>query len=118
VSSPAPNHALDDLAAVLGDDATREIVRLFLDGFPETFQRLGMGARAEQQRIAHGLKSSAMHMGAQQLSDRMAQIEEQLARPGSGLRAADLEGLQADFDAIAPALRSYAVLSEGDFPRT
>jgi len=110
VSSPAPNQALDDLAAVLGDDATREIVRLFLDGFPETFQRLGMGARAEQLRIAHGLKSSAMHMGARQLSDRMAQIEEHLAHPGSGLGATDLEGLRSDFDAIAPALRSYAGL--------
>src|ERR1700677_2541327 len=36
VSKEPPNEALRDLAALVGDEATREIVQLFLRDFPES----------------------------------------------------------------------------------
>jgi HPt (histidine-containing phosphotransfer) domain-containing protein len=108
VSLPPPNQAIQELASVLGDDATREIVRLFLHDFPGSVRRLGACDRDEQIRIAHGLKSSALHMGALALSGRLAEIEDRLALPGGTLLAGELGPAIADFGAVAPALRKYA----------
>ncbi len=105
---PPPNQAIGELAAVMGDDATREIVRLFLDDFPVSIGRLASGAPEDQHRIAHGLKSSALHMGAMALSRRMAGIEDRLGAPGGRLTPEDVGSAVADFDAVAPALRLYA----------
>jgi HPt (histidine-containing phosphotransfer) domain-containing protein len=109
VSSPPPNEAIEALSSVLGDDATREIVRLFLHDFPESARRLGAGAREDQVRIAHGLKSSSLHMGATELSERMAAIEKRLASgDAEALGPGELEGAMAQFRAIEPGLRKYA----------
>ncbi len=91
----------------MGDDATREIVRLFLEDFPVSLERLTAGGKDEQQRIAHGIKSSALHMGATDLSQRMARIEELLGSGKGTLSADELAAVQADFAAIAPSLRRY-----------
>jgi hypothetical protein len=108
VSPPPPNNAISELAAVLGDEATREVVRLFLDDFPVSIGRLEKGAREDQVMIAHGLKSSALHMGAMDLSRRMAELELRLGKPGKTLSGSDLEGAMSDFGAVAPLLRQYA----------
>jgi HPt (histidine-containing phosphotransfer) domain-containing protein len=108
VSPPPPNSAISELAAVLGDEATREVVRLFLSEFPGSIRTLGKGSREEQVRVAHGLKSSALHMGAKLLSERMAGIEARLDTPGETISGADLAGAIAEFGAIAPLLRKYA----------
>ena len=108
MSLTPPNDAIRDLAAVLGDEATREVVRLFLDDFPLSIGRLGTGSREEQARVAHGLKSSALHMGALHLSGRMAELESRLGKPGGAVSEADLAGARADFGAIAPLLSTYA----------
>jgi HPt (histidine-containing phosphotransfer) domain-containing protein len=109
VSPPPPNEAIEALASVLGDDATREIVRLFLHDFPESAHRLGTGTREDQVRIAHGLKSSALHMGATELSERMAAIEKRLAAgAGEVLGEGELEAAIAQFRAVEPGLRKYA----------
>jgi hypothetical protein len=108
VSLPPPNDAIRELEAVLGDEATREVVRLFLDDFPSSIRRLGKGSREEQVMIAHGLKSSALHMGAAELSGRMAKLESRLASPGETVSAAELAAAIADFGAIAPLLGRYA----------
>ena len=108
MSLPPPNNAIRELAAVLGDEATREIVRLFLDDFPSSIGRLGKGSRDEQVRIAHGLKSSALHMGAAELSRRMAELESRLDAPGETISAAEIAGAIADFGAVAPLLSKYA----------
>jgi hypothetical protein len=108
VSLPPPNNAIRELAEVLGDEATREVVRLFLDDFPVTIRKLVNGGREEQVMIAHGLKSSALHMGAAGLSARMAKLEARLDTPGETISDAELEGALADFGAIAPLLRQYA----------
>jgi hypothetical protein len=95
------------MADVLGDDATKEIVRLFLQGFPDAYRGLGAGTAEEQLRTVHGLKSSALHMGALELSERMAVIENRLSRDGA-LSQDDMAAILKDYDAVAPALRRYA----------
>ena len=92
----------------MGDDATREIVRLFLEDFPQSVARLSGGSRDEQHRIAHGLKSSALHMGARALSERMARIEALLGTEGGAVGKAEIAAAVVDFEAVAPALRAYA----------
>lgn len=107
--SPAPpNLALQDLATLVGNDAAREIVRLFLSSFPEAVRGLGTGSRQEQMRIAHGLRSSALHMGAERLSNLITEIEDKLARPGFVLAPGDLAAAVGEFDAFASDLRKYA----------
>jgi HPt (histidine-containing phosphotransfer) domain-containing protein len=108
MSPSPPNDAIEALASVLGDDATREIVRLFLQDFPESVGRLGAGDREEQARIAHGLKSSALHMGADGLSQCMAEIERKLTKTREELRPDEIEQAVAHFEAVEPELRDYA----------
>lgn len=106
-----PNPALGELASVMGDDATREIVRLFLEDFPVSLERLTAGGRDEQHRIAHGIKSSALHMGAADLSRRMARIEELLGSGAGSVTADEIAAVRADFEAVEPSLRRYASAS-------
>jgi hypothetical protein len=108
LSPPPPNEALRDLAALLGDEATREIVGLFLSDFPASIRSLRGCSRDDQMRIAHGLRSSALHMGATGLSRRMGAIEDLLAVPGGTLDPHDLEVAAAEFEAFADELRKYA----------
>jgi hypothetical protein len=108
VSRTPPNESLRDLAALLGDEATREIVRMFLQNFPESMALLARCGRMEQMRIAHGLKSSALHMGAPGLSERMRAMEEKLAHPGESISPEELGLATADFEAFAAGLREYA----------
>jgi HPt (histidine-containing phosphotransfer) domain-containing protein len=108
LSPPPPNLALKDLAFLVGDDAAREIVRLFLHSFPESIQSMGSSGRQDQMRIAHGLKSSALHMGADRLSERIGEIEDKLAQPGEGLVPEDLAAAATEFESFASELRKYA----------
>jgi HPt (histidine-containing phosphotransfer) domain-containing protein len=108
LSTPPPNLALKDLALLVGDDATREIVRLFLHSFPDSIRSLGISSRQDQMRITHGLKSSALHMGADKLSEHISVIEDKLAQPGAPLSQDDLKAAIAEFDSFAAELRKYA----------
>src|ERR1019366_7913427 len=60
-----------------------EIVTLFLNSFPESMRSINVSSSPDQMRIAHGLKSSALHMGALALSERIGEVEDKLARPGA-----------------------------------
>ena len=108
MSPPPPNEAIESLASVLGEASTREIVRLFLDDFPVAVRRLGEGRREEQVMVAHGLKSSALHMGATALSQRMAAIEKKLTATSEPLGPDEIFAAVADFEALEPGLRAYA----------
>jgi HPt (histidine-containing phosphotransfer) domain-containing protein len=108
VPPPPPNEAIEALASVLGEDSTREIVRLFLEDFPQSVRRLGDGKREDQVMIAHGLKSSALHMGATGLSKRMAAIETKLSATAETLSPGELSAAVAEFEAVEPMLRGYA----------
>jgi HPt (histidine-containing phosphotransfer) domain-containing protein len=105
---PPPNQALHDLAQLLGDDAAKEIVRLFLQSFPESIRELAGSGRQDQMRIAHGLKSSALHMGADRLSERIGEVEAKLAGSEGTLEARDLAPANEEFESFAGPLRRYA----------
>jgi HPt (histidine-containing phosphotransfer) domain-containing protein len=108
VSEPPPNESISLLESVLGAEATREIVRLFLHDFPGSVRRIVAAGREDQIRIVHGIKSSALHMGASRLSEQMAALETRLGTPGELLAPGDLAPALADFGAVAPGLRKYA----------
>jgi len=103
-----PNTALRDLESLIGAQATREIVHVFLEDFPVSIHNLGICAQNDQMRIAHGLRSSALHMGAEKLSRMLGELEDHLSRPGGTVSTPDLEGAMAEFEAFAGPLRSYA----------
>jgi HPt (histidine-containing phosphotransfer) domain-containing protein len=105
---PPPNPTLAELAAVLGEDQAREVVRTFLKNFPPLLQELRLGDRERGRRAAHSLKSSARQMGALALSQRMTALEERLARPGETIAVTDLAEVARDFSAAAGPLRLFA----------
>jgi HPt (histidine-containing phosphotransfer) domain-containing protein len=105
---PAPNDSVGALAEALGHEGAKEIVGLFLSDFPDSMRKLAAGGLPEQIRIVHGIKSSALHMGAMKLSARMAALEDGLGKGSASITAETLAAIAAEFDAIAPALRAYA----------
>jgi HPt (histidine-containing phosphotransfer) domain-containing protein len=107
VSQQPPNDTVDALSAVLGEDATREIVRLYLSTFPETLRSLVDGSREDHLRLIHGIKSSSLHMGATELSERLAEIEDKLIKGDGALSQQDLDSIEVGFTAVEPALRRY-----------
>ena len=108
-SAPPPNDELADLAAVLGEDNVRTLVRTFLRDFPVSLAELGgPGERKNRHRIAHSMKSNARLMGAHALSQRMAGLETRLEQPGGGdITPDDLVLIASDYEAIAGPLRSF-----------
>jgi len=108
VTNPAPNEAIKALEDVLGNDSTREVVRLYLHDFPDSIRRVAGAGREDQMRIVHGLKSSSLHMGAASLSDLLASLEEKLGAQQATLAAEDLAPAVAGFGAVSAGLRAYA----------
>jgi len=104
----APNPAVAELIAVLGEAQAREVARTFLASFPPLLHELTLGDRERGRRAAHSLKSSARQLGALALSQRMAAIEERLARPDGTLAVTDLAAIARDFSASAKPLRAFA----------
>lgn len=106
--SPPPNDALAELAAVLGPDNVRTLVRTFLRDFPTSFAQLSGGERKNRHRVAHSMKSNSRLMGAYALSLRMAELEARLAEGNEGdVTTEDLTVISAEFDMIAPPLRRF-----------
>ena len=62
---------------------------------------IGSSGPEDQLRIAHGLKSSALHMGAEALSRRMAALEDKLLHQGGQVSPVELAEALADFEAFA-----------------
>jgi HPt (histidine-containing phosphotransfer) domain-containing protein len=107
-TTPPPNAALADLAAVLGDDNVRTLVRTFLRDFPISHKELGGGERANRHRVAHSMKSSSRLMGAMTLSQRMAELEGRLSEEnGKDVTPEDLASISAEFEAFAGPLRKF-----------
>lgn len=105
---PPPTTALAELAAVLGDDNVRTLVRTFLRDFPISFSELSGGDRSNRHRLAHSMKSNSRLMGALALSQRMAELEERLSgEDGRDITPQDLAKISADFEAIAAPLRKF-----------
>jgi HPt (histidine-containing phosphotransfer) domain-containing protein len=108
VSQPPPNDSLRDLSSLLGDEATREIVQVFLADFPATIEKMTTSGAEDQLRLAHSLKSSALHMGSMEISRRMGELEERLSRPGGAVAPGELAEAMSEFEAFAADLRKYA----------
>lgn len=106
---PPPNRDLADLAALLGNDNVRQLVRTFLREYPILIGQLASGDRKTQHRIAHSLKSNARVIGAHSLFAHMAQIEERLSRAdGPDLAPAEVAAVRTLFDDAADKLRDFA----------
>jgi HPt (histidine-containing phosphotransfer) domain-containing protein len=115
---PPPNDALVDLAAVLGVDNVRTLVRTFLRDFPISFQELGSGGeRRDRHRLAHSMKSNSRLMGAHSLSRRMAEIEARLSEDnGRDVTKDDLAAISIEFEAFAGPLREFVSEASSDRP--
>ena len=107
MSQPPPNDSLRDLSSLLGDEATKEIVQVFLADFPATIEKMTTSGPEDQLRLAHSLKSSALHMGSMGLSRRMGELEDRLSRQGGAVAPGELAEAMSDFEAFAVALRRY-----------
>lgn len=106
--TPPPNQALAELAAVLGDDNVRTLVRTYLREFPLSLQQLGGGDRTTRHRLAHSMKSNSRLVGALALSQRMAALEVRLADDaGEDVTPGDLAAIATEFEAAASPLRAY-----------
>jgi HPt (histidine-containing phosphotransfer) domain-containing protein len=105
---PPPNEALAELAAVLGVDNVRTLVRTFLRDFPVSFHALSAGERHDRHRLAHSMKSNSRLMGALALSLRMAELEARLSEDnGCDVTPDDLNQISAEFEAVAAPLRQF-----------
>lgn len=97
-----------ELAAVLGPDNVRTLVRTFLRDFPISLQELGGGDRKNRHRLAHSMKSNSRLMGAHALSQRMAALEDRLSRSdGADVNPTDLAAIATQFEEIARPLREF-----------
>lgn len=106
--TPPPNDSLAELAAVLGDENVRTLVRTYLREFPLSLQQLGGGDRPTRHRLAHSMKSNSRLVGALLLSQRMAALELRLAdAQGPDVTPEDLTAITADFEAAVVPLRAF-----------
>lgn len=105
--APLPNEDLAQLAALLGVDNVRALVRTFLREYPLLLRELADGDRKTRHRVAHSLKSNARVIGARALSARMAAIEEQLGTDEPDLDMTDVAAIAAAFDSAAKPLREF-----------
>ena len=106
--TPPPNESLAELAASLGVDNVRTLVRTFLREFPNSFAELSGGERHNRHRIAPSMKSNSRLVGAHALSRRMAEIEARLSEENDrDVTPDDLTQISAEFEAIAGPLRKF-----------
>jgi HPt (histidine-containing phosphotransfer) domain-containing protein len=104
---PPPTDALVELAAVLGEDNVRTLVRTFLRDFPVSLRDLSGGDRKQRHRIAHSMKSNSRLMGAMSLSQRMAALEARLETNGDDVTPTDIAAITQEYETIAAPLRSF-----------
>lgn len=104
----APNERLAALSQVLGEEETRELVRIFLRTAPRLVGEIGQDDRAEARRAAHSLKSSSSQMGLADLSKQALDIEKRFDAGGAAPSAMELTLLQARIKRAEATLRSYA----------
>lgn len=107
MSAAAPNERLAGLVSVLGDEDTRELVRLYLASVPRLLADIGGGVRESSQRAAHSLKSSSDQMGAAALAQHSKQLEVRMMAGGPLPSAAELADLAAEYQAVESSLRGF-----------
>ena len=109
MSGNLPNPDLASLAAVLGEENVRILIRTFLAECPGLLGSLETGDRRTRQRIAHSLKSNTRVLGARAFSDRMAELERRLSNPEEpDLTPAEFADIAAELQRFSEPLRAYA----------
>ena len=96
------------MLGVIGEENTREIVRIFLQEAPQLLESLSASDRPVRHRAAHSLKSSARLVGAETLATHAADAELRLAQPDGEIAPGEISALAADLSAISPALIAFA----------
>jgi hypothetical protein len=105
---PPPTPALAELAAVLGEDNVRTLVRTYLRDFPVSFREFSKGVNPDRHRLAHSMKSNSRLMGALQLSQRMAGWENRLSTaPNAVISAEEIAAIAGEYEEIARQLRAF-----------
>jgi HPt (histidine-containing phosphotransfer) domain-containing protein len=105
---PPPTQALAELAAVLGDENVRTLVRTFLRDFPNSFREFSRGVHSDRHRLAHSMKSNSRLMGALNISQRMARLESRLAtNPNEIVSAEEIAAISAEYEEFAGPLRAF-----------
>ncbi|MEO6244086.1 MAG: hypothetical protein ABIQ12_01515 [Opitutaceae bacterium] len=106
--TPPPNPSLLELAAVVGEDNARNLVRTFLRDFPSALGALPLAERKTQHRLIHSMKSSTRVVGASDFSQKLAGLEAKLAEASlPDLTSAEIQHLVVEFEAIATPLREF-----------
>ncbi len=107
--TPPPNSSLRELAAVIGEENTRNLVRTFLREVPASLKELLLVERKHQHRLIHNMKSSTRVVGAHAFSERLAQLEAKLAKPAqTELTPVEIQQLTGEFETIAGPLLDFA----------
>jgi hypothetical protein len=105
---PPPTPALAELAAVLGEDNVRTLVRTYLRDFPNSFREFSKGVHNDRHRLAHSMKSNSRLMGALQLSQRMAGWEARLStNPSEVISSDEIAAIAGEYEEIARQLRAF-----------
>lgn len=105
---PPPNSAIAELAEALGEDSARELAEMFLNSFEAVLRDLSSGDHEQRKRAAHSLKSSARIVGADGLSNRMAELEARLTSTKDDVTHEDITATLEEFERIAVSLRAFA----------
>jgi HPt (histidine-containing phosphotransfer) domain-containing protein len=106
--TPPPNPPLVELAAIVGEENARHLVRTFLRDFPAALNELAGAERKTRHRLIHSMKSSARVVGAVDFSQKLAGLEARLADMSlPDLTSAEIQSLVADFGPIAGPLREF-----------
>ena len=106
--TPPPNSSLAELAAVVGEDNVRSLVRTFLRDFPASLGELTGGERTDRHRVVHNMKGSSRVVGAHDLSQRLGEIEERLAdATAADLAPEEIGQLTTAFETIAHTLKAF-----------
>lgn len=106
--SEAPNDALRSLADVVGEDETRELVRIYLSSAPRLLADIAAPDRERAHRAAHSLKSSSNQMGLPEISAQAKEIELRLNAGGSLPAPYEIALLTARFKKAEESLRGFA----------
>lgn len=104
----APNESLRTLAELVGEDETRELVRIYLSSVPRILADIASADRELAHRAAHSLKSSSYQMGLAEVSEQAKEIELRLHAGGSLAAPYEITLLTARLKKLEPVLRAYS----------
>ena len=107
MSTPVPNERLKSLVEILGENETRELVRIYLGSVPKLLKELAGSDRENARRAAHSLKSSSQQMGAAEIAAQALELERRLDADGPAVTPLELSLFQARYKRMETVLRPF-----------